>query len=284
MRYGICPLSVVPVRSSSAHRSEMTSQLLFGELVEILEEKGRQWLRVRCDPDNFIGWVETSQIKPITPTEYKQFRQNYAVSLELVQPVMGPNHFVPVTIGARLPLFDGIRFSVGDTTYTFSGQALSAGDFVPSADFAQKVAKRYLNTPFLSGGRSPFGIDSAGFVQLVYQISGLPLPREAADQLHVGETIDFIEHSRPGDLAFFENRAGRITHAGILMPDNKVIHAYGSVRMDLVDHYGIYDEERQMYTRRLRLIKRVLPTLSTSQNRSTAEAGTSIHQLSLGIE
>lgn len=259
MHYGICPLSVIPIRSSSSHKSEMISQLLFGELLEILDRKGKQWVKIRCAYDNFVGWVDASQIKSITPSEFESFTHDFAFSLELVQPVMGPDHFVPITMGARLPSFDGMHFKLGETPYTFSGQAIAPSDISPNPDFILKIAKRYLNTPFLWGGRSPFGVDSAGLVQLVYSMAGIALPREASLQIEEGETVDFVEQAAPGDLAFFENKAGRIAHVGIIMPDRRIIHSYGGVRIDLVDHYGIYHQQDRRYTHRLRLAKRVLP-------------------------
>lgn len=271
LHLAICPLSVVPMRSSPAQRSEMVSQLLFGETVEVLEEKGKQWCKVRASCDNFIGWVESNQLKAITPTEFDRFNTHFAYNLELVQPVMGADHFIPITMGARLPEFDGMRFRLGEVYYTFSGQAVTPSDFQPSADFIIKLAKRYLNTPFLWGGRSPFGMDSPALVQLVYQMAGFKVPREASAQIDIGENVDFIENAQAGDLAFFENNQGRITHVGILMPEFKIIHCYGGVRIDKIDHYGIYDENRQAYSKRLRLIKRILPTLVPKSNNPVAE-------------
>lgn len=270
MHYGICPLSVIPIRSSSSHKSEMISQLLFGELLEILDRKGKLWVKIRCAYDHFVGWVDASQIKSITPSEFESFQKNFAFSLELVQPVMGPDHFVPVTMGARLPSFDGMHFKLGETRYTFSGQAIAPSDISPNPEFILKIAKRYLNTPFLWGGRSPFGVDSAGLVQLVYSMAGIALPREASLQIVEGETVDFVEQAAPGDLAFFENKAGRIAHVGIIMPDRRIIHSFGGVRIDLVDHYGVYHQEDRRYTHRLRLAKRVLPM--SRQDRLSREA------------
>jgi len=239
----------------------MISQLLFGEVFEILEHKGKQWLRIRSAYDNFVGWVDATQVKSITPSEYESFCTSFAFSLELVQPVMGPDHFVPITMGARLPAFDGMHFKLGETPYTFSGQAIAPRDISANPDFILKMAKRYLNTPFLWGGRSPFGIDSAGLVQLVYSFAGIKLPREASLQIDEGVVVDFVEQASPGDLAFFENRAGRINHVGIIMNDRRIIHAHGGVRIDLIDHYGIYNQQHKKYTHRLRLSKRVLPGL-----------------------
>jgi hypothetical protein len=265
MQYGICPYSVVPLRSAPAHSSEMLSQLLFGELAEILETRGKQWLRIRMFTDGCEGWVETSQLQGILPEDFARYSFNFAYSLELVYAAMGPDQFIPITIGARLPNFDGLHFRLGRDLFTFSGQTLSAGDIRPGADFLVKMAKRYLNTPFLWGGRSPFGIDSTGFVQMIYGFIGISLPRTALAQIEQGSSVDFPEQALPGDIAFFENKAGKITHAGIILPDNRIIHAYGCVRTDLLDHYGIYDESRKVYTRRLRLIKRLLPQMPTTE-------------------
>lgn len=258
MSYGICSLSTVPIRNSSSHKSEMISQLLFGEVFEILETKGRQWLRVRCDWDNFVGWVAANQTQVITPGEFEQCREHYAYSLEVLQAVMADDHYVPVTLGAQLPLFDGMRLRLGGIFYTFSGQAVFPSDVKSTVDFLLKIARRYLNVPFLWGGRSPFGIDGPGLVQMVFKICGYALPREPAQQVFLGRSVDFVEQALPGDVAFFENRHGRIAHAGILLPGGEILHAYGRVRIDKLDHYGIYDQEQKRYTHRLRVVKRLL--------------------------
>ena len=258
MSYGICPLSIVPIRNSSNQKSEMISQLLFGEVVEILEQKGKQWVKIRCQADNFVGWVATNQLKAITPSEFESFQENFAFCLDIMQPVMATNHFIPITLGAKLPNFDGIRFQLGEETFTFSGQAVFHQDIEPNADFIIKMAKRFLNAPYLWGGRSPFGIDGDGLVQLVYSLAGINLPREVALQVHEGHLVDFMEETQAGDIAFFENRNGKITHTGIILPNQTILHAFGKVRIDRVDHFGIFNEKHAKYTHRLRVVKRVL--------------------------
>jgi hypothetical protein len=261
--YAICPLSNVPIRSNSSDKSEIVSQLLFGELAEVLETKGRQWAKIRCIWDNYVGWVAANQLKAITPSELSVFREHFAYSLELFQPLMADNEVIPVVMGARLPNFDGMRFTLDNTVYTFSGQAVFPEHIKPSAEFILKIARRYLHAPFLHGGRSPMGIDAAGFIQMVFKIANIALPREAAQQVYIGTAVDFVEQSMPGDVAFFENRAGRITHCGIILPDAEVIHAFGSVRIDKIDHYGIYDRSEKRYTHRLRVVRRMLKTEAT---------------------
>ncbi|MFN7119860.1 MAG: NlpC/P60 family protein [Saprospiraceae bacterium] len=279
--YHICPLSIVPIRSTASDSSEMVSQLLFGELVETIETKGRLWSRVRCQWDNLVGWVATHQLQAITPSEFIAFNEHFAYNLELTQAIMGADFFLPVTLGAQLPNFDGIRFQLADATYTFSGQAVFPNDITPSADFILRMSRRYLHAPALAGGRSPFGIDSSGMVQMVFKIAGILLPREAAQQVFMGETVDFIEQSQPGDLAFFEDRMGRIAHVGILMPNNQVIHTYGKVRIDNIDHFGIYNITENRYTHKLRVVKRVLPKLQSSNKEATQTADFVQNQIEL---
>lgn len=265
MKYGISPISVVPVRSSPVVTSEIYTQLLFGELVEILDGKGKNWLKVRCQWDNAIGWIEANQITLITPTEYHTYQNDFAYSLDLMQPIVGNDHFIPITIGAHLPNFDGLQLRIGEHSFQYSGQAVYPEDLKARPAVIQKLARKYLYAPCLHGGRSPFGIDSTGLVQVIYQMAGVRLGREAAQQVTEGEAIDFVDQAQVGDLAFFENRAGRVSHVGIILRDKQIIHAYGRVRIDRLDHYGIFDEALGKYTHKLRVIRRVLQSLAPEE-------------------
>lgn len=269
MSYVICPVSIVPIRNSSSNKSEMISQLLFGELAEVLETKGRQWAKVRCAWDNFVGWVAANQIKAITPSEFERFQHDYAYSLELFHTLLADNHCVPVVMGAQLPGFDGMRFKLDEGYFTFSGQAVFPGNIEPSPEFVIKIVRKYLYAPFLWGGRSPMGIDAPGLIQMAFKLAGIPMPREAEQQVYLGKTVDFVEQSHPGDIAFFENKSGRIAHCGVILPNNEVIHAYGSVRIDSIDHFGIYNREQSRYTHRLRVVKRMLD--GKAKGKETAE-------------
>jgi hypothetical protein len=281
MTFGICPLSVVPLRSNAAHKSEQISQLLFGEMVEYLEKRG-SWLKVRCVWDNYIGWVQAAQLEPITRKEYELYSARRSYNLDVVAGAMAGDHYIPLTLGASLPNFDGMRFSIGTRYYNFSGQTIDPLDVKPSADLILKIARRYLYAPYQWGGRSPMGIDCSGFVQVIFKMVGLSLPRDSSQQVEKGELIDFIEETQEGDLAFFDNRKGHINHVGILMPEGKIIHASGQVRVDKLDHYGIYNEELKKYTHRLRVVRRVLPKIDRSMQTSSEEkAAVSKRQVNL---
>lgn len=257
MPYAVCPLSVVPIRSNASDKSEMVSQLLFGETVELMDKRG-SWIKIRCLWDNYIGWVDKKQLKPLSPEEILQYQQQFSLSLELFQGAMGDGHSLPITIGATLPRFDGLKFHLNGSTYSFSGQAIDPAKLSQNSTILLKIARRYLFAPYLWGGRSPLGIDCSGFTQMVYKLIGIPIPRDASQQVEKGRLIDFIEQSQPGDLAFFENKKGHIVHVGILMPENRIIHASGQVRIDKIDHYGIFNEDTNKYTHQLRVIKRIL--------------------------
>lgn len=281
MNYAICPISVAPVRASSGHRSEQVTQLLFGEIVEVLHKKGKAWTKVRCTWDNCIGWVQTTQLKEITTSEYQQFSNNFAYNLDLLSPLMSNKHHLPITIGACLPNFDGIRFQLAEQLYTFSGQAVFPSDMRQSSELVLKLARRYLYAPYQWGGRSPLGIDASGLTQMVFRLIGIKLQREPDEQVHQGETVDFVEQSQPGDLAFFENKAGNISHVGIIMPEGQIIHAHGQVRMDKIDHYGIFNEETGRYSHRLRVAKRMLEKEDLPLQKPSAAVEQNLQQVAL---
>jgi hypothetical protein len=247
------------MRNSAADKSEQVSQLLFGEVVEVIDRAGRAWTKVRCPWDNCLGWVKSRQLLSISMETAQHFQQRFAYCLDVFQPLLSNEHAVPVTLGARLPDFDGMKFSLDDQTYFYSGRAVFPEHLTPTADQVAKIARRYLFSPYQWGGRSPLGIDASGFTQMVFRIVGIPLQRLPDKQVHQGVLVDFIDEAEPGDLAFFENKAGNISHTGILLPDNRIIHAYEQVRIDRLDHYGIYVEKERRYSHRLRVVKRLLP-------------------------
>ncbi len=258
MELNICQVSIAPIRRSASDKSEMVTQLLFGDTVEILEKKGT-WRKIKNTWDNYIGWTDHKLLKSITLNEYENNLETPTYSLELAQAIMGEDYFLPIVMGASLPEYDGMNLKLGDLKFTFSGQVISPTSHQLSLTILLKIARKYLNAPYLWGGKSPFGIDCSGFSQMVFKMIGVKLLRDASQQVSQGRIIDFIEESQTGDLAFFENKKGRIAHVGIVFPEQKIIHASGKVRIDTLDHFGIFNKDINKYTHKLRVIKRVLP-------------------------
>jgi hypothetical protein len=256
MEYGIAVLSIIPIRMEPSHKSESVSQLLFGETYEIAEDKGN-WLRIRCIYDQYEGWIDKSQHLELPEKDFGALKTNGAgLSLELVSSVISGYHSIPVVCGSDLPFFDGMNFKIGKEKFIYNGQAIQKE--AKNAALLERVAMRYLNAPYLWGGRSPFGIDCSGFTQVVFKFTGVPLLRDAYQQAEQGTIINFIDEAQAGDLAFFSNEAGKIIHVGIILKDHRIIHSSGKVRIDKIDHFGIYNAVQKKYSHQLKLIRSVL--------------------------
>ncbi|MBS1634564.1 MAG: C40 family peptidase [Bacteroidetes bacterium] len=259
MSFGICNLSVVPCRKEPSGASEMVTQLLFGEHYAVIEDK-EDWLRIKIAYDGYECWISAKQHVAIPESAYKLLNlQNPILSSELVQIIANTtDHTVfPLTIGATLPGYIDRTCKIEHTHYTFEGQ-VSNTQHKKGVKELIDTAFLFLNAPYLWGGRNPFGIDCSGFVQLVYKLNGYKLPRDAYQQVEMGHPLSFVEEAQAGDLAFFDNEEGRIVHVGIVLDEQRIIHASGSVRVDKFDHYGIFHSDTKKYSHMLRVIKKVI--------------------------
>ncbi len=257
MEFGICILSIVPVRSQPKETSEMVSQLLFGELLVKLEEY-KSWHRVRLIHDNYEGWIDKKQYLHLNEHEFQQINNEIpGTTIDLVQILnnVTSNTIFPVILGSTLPGYQDGKFSILESQYEYDGSISEQGI---SRDLIAEYAYLYLLAPYCWGGRSPFGIDCSGLVQMVYKLAGVALLRDASQQATQGETVNFVSEANTGDIAFFDNEEEEINHVGIILPNNRIIHASGRVRIDDFDHQGIYNHELKRYTHNLRLVKSLL--------------------------
>jgi hypothetical protein len=252
--FGICNLAIIPLRFEPSDKSEIVSQVLFGEHFEILEQL-KQWSKIKLHYDDYEGWVDSKQYQIISESEYNQLSEDVVVlNADLVEYITAPNNvLLPVTLGASLSFLN--HGDINTSNYNFEGTKISG---TKTKDCLLNTAFMYLNAPYLWGGKTPFGVDCSGFTQMVYKLNGYKLMRDASQQSKQGEALSFIEESEPGDLAFFDNEDGNIIHVGIIMEDNYIIHASGKVRIDRLDHLGIYNAEANKHTHKLRVIKKII--------------------------
>jgi cell wall-associated NlpC family hydrolase len=250
---GICHLSLIPVRKEPADQSEMVSQLLFGEHYRIIKSE-EKWLQVKSAHDGYTGWIDKKQWHSLSQKSFDKLEQKQApLTGELAAPVLfkQSNTVLPVLMGSSVPEIPELQCNYGGELITKPTKKQLRHQLVEHAFV-------YLNSPYLWGGRSPFGIDCSGFTQLVYKLCGIALPRDAWQQAETGSALSFIEEAKEGDLAFFDNKEGKIIHVGILLNNNQIIHASGKVRIDKIDHQGIFNKEIRGYTHHLRILKKVI--------------------------
>ncbi len=247
MGLGICNLSIVPVRISDSDKSEMITQLIYGDLFTIIEEKDK-WSKIKSEFDNYEGWIDSKQYKRIDESD-NIIIDNPTYSSDLVEFIENENkELITISIGSNIS-------NINLLNHKFEGKSISGKQ---NRDSIVNTALLYLHSPYLWGGKTPFGIDCSGFTQMVYKINGYKLFRDAKDQANQGETLSFIEESQAGDLAFFNNDQGDIIHVGIILENNHIIHASGKVRIDRIDHSGIYNNELNKHTHALGYINKII--------------------------
>ena len=252
--FGICNLEMIPLRFEPSYRSEIVSQILFGEHFEILEQV-KQWTRIRMQYDDYEGWIDFKQLQLITEADFNKLSSEPIVlNGDLIEYITtASNSLIPIPLGSSLTFLN--HAEINTSNFHFEGTSTTG---LKSKSRLIETAFMYLNAPYLWGGKTPFGIDCSGFTQMVYKLNGYKLLRDASQQAAQGEPLSFIEESEPGDLAFFDNYEGNIIHVGIMMEDNYIIHASGKIRVDRLDHLGIFNAETNKHTHKLRVIKKII--------------------------
>jgi cell wall-associated NlpC family hydrolase len=253
MPFAITVVPVMPLRAEPAHKSEMISQALFGECVETEEVNAEGWVKVRLQFDGYEGWVTASHLEIITLEQFEAPVTHIATQWAARVAVNDQPMYIPYGCLLKMgnPAWGNVKVS-GET-----GIEPFAASHSPRTAW-RAIAHTFLNTPYLWGGKSVFGIDCSGFTQSVYKILGIPLLRDAYQQATQGETVSLLQEAAPGDLAFFDNEAGRITHVGLMLNEHQIIHSSGKVRIDPIDHLGIVNADTGVRTHKLRIIKRML--------------------------
>lgn len=258
MSASVCVYGFVPVRKEPSERSEMVTQLLFGETYQVLEVQ-KNWCHIQIDFDGYSGWMDANLHLPMLDGEVDRWRQASKWTV--------PGPFVKII---SEPSKEALFISGGSTIF-FNGQDMNSfvianNEFYLTSNYSsakkcatfEEAARAFLRTPYLWGGRSFYGIDCSGFSQIVYKLMGHSIPRDASQQVELGGNVTFVEEAVAGDLAFFDNEEGVITHVGICLGRGEIIHASGCVRIDKLDHQGIFVEDKKKYSHKLRIIKRII--------------------------
>jgi gamma-D-glutamyl-L-lysine dipeptidyl-peptidase len=260
MLYGYCHLPIVPCRAEPSNKSEMVNQILFGEHFYIHEIKEEEWIKIELVSDAYQGWVNFKQFRFISELEFNSITKNNGKIVSDIISTISDSEFgdLQIPFGARLPNMDKNSFKIQNRNFEFKGNSITVNHSTPNRTKILATAKHFMNAPYLWGGKSILGLDCSGFTQLVFAAHGLQLKRDASQQAEQGQPLSFVEEAQTGDLAFFDNEEGKIIHVGIMLDNSTIIHASGQVRIDKIDHYGIFHTEKKKYSHLLRVIKNMV--------------------------
>ncbi len=260
MKYAIASSAVIPLRPEASEKSEMLTQIMFGEHLEVFGTIGN-WANVRNAVDGYLGWIDKKTLIEIDEKQFHKLNEHgevYVLSelFSFVTDEKNTEYILPA--GSSLPNFNTKELTFNIAQKQFKLKNTPKENNKSKREIISDSAIQFLNSPYLWGGKNPFGIDCSGLSQVAYKIAGITIPRDASKQVTAGESVSFLSETKPGDLAFFDNEEGIITHVGILLSPNKIIHASGKVRIDTIDHQGIYNNDLNKYTHKLRVVMNMI--------------------------
>ncbi len=257
LAYAYCNVPIMPLRAEPNHTSEQTSQLLFGEKAEVIEVDTKDWAYIQVERDGYRGWCKQSQLALILKKEYTKEVKYVAASHK--DKLVFPDGEMWVPLGSELTWLKGGKMRPGNTSAKFKGKKIKVKKAALDCQALVNAAKQYLHAPYQWGGRSMAGIDCSGLTQMAFKLCNYSLPRDAKQQAQEGTLVDFLQNAQCGDLAFFDNKEGKIVHVGILIDNQTIIHATdtaGRVVIDRIDQGGIVSVSLKKRTHNLRMVKR----------------------------
>lgn len=253
MDYAVVIVPAAPVRRKARHQSEMINQLLFGEAVKVLKQKGNLWVKIRSMHDEYEGWMTNTLLQEVKDEEAKTYCQ-YATS-NFFNTIHIEGMKIQVPGGSSLPAFLDGQGKIGELSYQLEGGFGKRNEQTFTEELIRQLTFQWLNAPYLWGGRTMFGVDCSGFVQVNFKMMGIDLPRDAWQQAQEGRMVNKLKETVCGDLAFFDDKE-EIVHVGILLGNEQIIHSSGKVRIDTIDKKGIINSDTCKRSHSLRVIKR----------------------------
>lgn len=233
--FGICNLNTIPVRKEKSSKSELITQLIYGEIYKVLK-KDKKWYHIEISDDKYKGWINYSQFFEISKDTFDNILNTKPILLqEISKEIETLDGKMLLSIGAKISSTKALNHSLNEP-YNQKQTTIA------------QIALKYLNTTYLWGGKTHNGIDCSGFSQMVFKLNGINILRDANQQANQGKEIDFSSIEE-GDLAFFGEK--KVTHVGIILKNKKIIHAFGKVRIDFLKKNGILNVETNKISHKL---------------------------------
>lgn len=254
MQFTVCCVPVSPIRFEPSHKSEMISQQLFGEKSVVQETGNDNWVKIILKYDGYEGWCQAPHLAEIDEDCYTNVDKDLTAAWINEVDYNGHRMFVP--LGSSLSAFKNGKAFWRKNSVQYKGELWNPEEIKISDKLIKQIAYKFLNTSYLWGGKSVFGIDCSGLSQMIYKFLNKQVARDAHQQGDSGDVVNFLQQAHCGDLAFFNNDEGKIVHVGMLLNDHEIIHSSGKVRIDKIDNEGILNLETKQRTHKLRIIKR----------------------------